>query len=1139
MGHLSIAILKRQSKLSIPNNQRFDYLVIKTSSGNFKFFEKESMSIGASFDFSGFKNQIVEYLDLPTSYATTPDSFETVDFINILPFKTNKREPFATAYEYLFSRIQIDGIKKGIKGRIGVWKILVWLTETELFNKREKWEQNQLFIFEREAAFRQPEFSNKLRSNLKNIVRAKENGKLVIFAGAGVSIDSNVPGWSKLIDGLKGDLDEDEKDYLSICQLYYDSKGKKEYMDKVQEVLNHGKTKFNPIHEKIIELKPLHILTTNYDTHFEQVLNERSYRYSIVRKDADLPYSKGASLFIKMHGDFDEKNIVLKKDDYGSGYSANFPLIEGFVKGVFASKLVLFIGFSFSDPNLIQILESVQNILQEDNQPPYLLMIPREMMDEKERDEYKRNIKRIEDKGVKVVDYQETPISDYFEQVISDQDRRREKELTLTGQKVYKFMRVVEEFDTFSDSLEGLNIGKQLTNSILRFEGLGAIPLSVLELMTPFRLKKKSNTELSTDAYCDPYTPFHLETLNENLLSFFQGKLNKGKVDFLSYLDKSLSFDEQELNRALQLLYSSGVEYILRKNDTSALLLKFNSIKPNEKCDCHRCQFIRFEFDQLLQSLTTLSTKLVCKSTEQDIGLIEAFGLQKTGQSVRAFYVLEELKTKSWKNQKYITYFLAVYNQTLLYPFMSIVSDKTCGEDELEGIRDKIKLIDLNQTIFELPIDSIVKHALVIIKENKSFHSARDIIEIEHLKILEYNQKYKIGGFRSMGPNHWYMVETCFFSLWQFYHKNLLLNDEYTYFIDLTHIYIESMIASFQTSKDYQQRMNKFSPFFIFIFITYGNSKNLKSLLEKHEVEQFDFENQKNVIVDIIESFITFCNSSYDKNLLFSDVSRNRLYDSAISNSSNFENRVRGSFNNFFLLLRKVKLSKKQVNMVAETALNFLETSAIFNGATSLWSFTGFVTHFIKRIDQCNTERLVNYVLSDNIWSGDLIDPICSAIINEQKNEDFLGAEFYKRIVRRTEAKRSWSVSLKAMIPFYCLLKQEQKEYFREDVSRLFTDSESIKRAYYWGVWNPEENSDIMNLFLTNLLESCKKFPDFEIRENGLPDGIQNFSVWNDLHFIVDLIYVNDFFAERFVQDIRDSVDSKMFKWILKPSDFN
>ena len=69
-------------------------------------------------------------------------------------------------------------------------------------------------------------------SNILRIQEASKQDKLVIFVGAGVSTNSGVPMWSKLIESLKDDLPESlkrETDDLKIAQLYKDSRGYKEY----------------------------------------------------------------------------------------------------------------------------------------------------------------------------------------------------------------------------------------------------------------------------------------------------------------------------------------------------------------------------------------------------------------------------------------------------------------------------------------------------------------------------------------------------------------------------------------------------------------------------------------------------------------------------------------------------------------------------------------------------------------------------------------------------------------------------------------------------------------------------------------------------------------------------------------------
>ena len=93
-------------------------------------------------------------------------------------------------------------------------------------------------------------------SNILRIQEASKQDKLVIFVGAGVSTNSGVPMWSKLIESLKDDLPESlkrETDDLKIAQLYKDSRGYKEYIEKIKETLMNGKISPNAIHYAILD----------------------------------------------------------------------------------------------------------------------------------------------------------------------------------------------------------------------------------------------------------------------------------------------------------------------------------------------------------------------------------------------------------------------------------------------------------------------------------------------------------------------------------------------------------------------------------------------------------------------------------------------------------------------------------------------------------------------------------------------------------------------------------------------------------------------------------------------------------------------------------------------------------------------
>ena len=75
-----------------------------------------------------------------------------------------------------------------------------------------------------------------------------------------------------------------------------------------------------------------------------------------------------------MHGDFEHDNFVLKEDDY-LRYSLSFRLIETYIKALIAGNVVLFLGYSFSDPDLKQIFTWVKEVLGSDRPQSYIVEV--------------------------------------------------------------------------------------------------------------------------------------------------------------------------------------------------------------------------------------------------------------------------------------------------------------------------------------------------------------------------------------------------------------------------------------------------------------------------------------------------------------------------------------------------------------------------------------------------------------------------------------------------------------------------------------------------------------------------------------------------------------------------------------------
>lgn len=198
------------------------------------------------------------------------------------------------------------------------------------------------------------------KEHFRTIRRAIENNKLAVFVGSAVSYDSGLPSWRELISSMKDSLESPRTDdYLKIAEHYYLEYGKNTYFNKINDFFP-SESEPNDLHKLILDLKPQHIITTNWDDLLEKSIRNEGELYFTVANDHQLAASPSSQLLIKMHGDLSHRNIVFKESDYLS-YSDKFPLIENFIKSIFSTHIVIFIGYSISDYNLNQILSWIRN----------------------------------------------------------------------------------------------------------------------------------------------------------------------------------------------------------------------------------------------------------------------------------------------------------------------------------------------------------------------------------------------------------------------------------------------------------------------------------------------------------------------------------------------------------------------------------------------------------------------------------------------------------------------------------------------------------------------------------------------------------------------------------------------------------
>ncbi len=194
----------------------------------------------------------------------------------------------------------------------------------------------------------------------EELLAAQRSGRLVIFAGAGVSMGppANYPDFRGLVRKIgKGSTvkpdsaDEPSERYLGRLE----STGVKVH-EIARQLLRDPKSKPNALHSSLVRLfggnGGIRIVTTNCDAHF----TAESPTGTEVYKAPALPVGSNFEGLVYLHGSVDgpPNRLVLTDCDFGRAY-----LTEGwarrFLQELYSAYTVLFVGYSHNDPVMIYL----------------------------------------------------------------------------------------------------------------------------------------------------------------------------------------------------------------------------------------------------------------------------------------------------------------------------------------------------------------------------------------------------------------------------------------------------------------------------------------------------------------------------------------------------------------------------------------------------------------------------------------------------------------------------------------------------------------------------------------------------------------------------------------------------------------
>jgi hypothetical protein len=203
--------------------------------------------------------------------------------------------------------------------------------------------------------------------------KANNSRSVVPFLGAGLSMPSGYPGWTKFLWDLQAESHVNAQDlnlllsngdYEGAAQLIHDDLGSALFNKQLQECFDRERVVTGPINILPFVFPGANIFTTNFDRLLEVAFLGQAQGFDQVVSGADLRealriLSTGGRCLLKLHGTCEKiANRVLLRNEYAQAYGDAGVVGQFFSRFLFGKSL-LFIGCSLLTDRTLRTMEEV------------------------------------------------------------------------------------------------------------------------------------------------------------------------------------------------------------------------------------------------------------------------------------------------------------------------------------------------------------------------------------------------------------------------------------------------------------------------------------------------------------------------------------------------------------------------------------------------------------------------------------------------------------------------------------------------------------------------------------------------------------------------------------------------------------
>ena len=953
-------------------------------------------------------------------------------------------------------------------------------------------------------------------TDIAKLQEAIKNRKLVVFAGAGISVDAGVPLWGDLISQLREEIEvpNREEDYLRIAQMYYNERQSKEYVEKIREILKYRQLRYNQIHEAILKLRPEHILTTNYDDLLDQAIQVGAYPFSVVSRDSQFPYSKNGSLLVKIHGDLDDNDFVLKEDDYLE-YASRHPLIEAFIKSIFTSKVVLFVGYSFSDPNLKMILETVRDILGKHYQNAYLLSTDKAL--------HPAQREYLKHKGVLAINFSDADSdgNSFVTAYLKGKNVRQKNyrieggNLSPHGQKLLDLLTFISAYDPFVEVLSKKDIVQQQYLSLKRFEELPVLPADFIANIYPFNASYERVFNKEHHA---------LESNNTRLTDFYFENAKKQKDsenNTTLYQPKADSNTFEEETHVAKELRSAQIFYLKRGSD----YVYIDSGKDLQDCECFRCLFYNLRWNDLIERVDDY--EITDTSVLRD-DMLAAYANYKLSNFKKSLKQYRKVALKAWQTDRTITYYTATRNIKSLRNLVKFYASSGSGKNKLV---DELDELDIEEVFYQLhELDEDQRKLLRNLKDHDMVRNAELAINEQFDKTTEIYEIYQQGGML-MGPQYHKTVQWELTKMFTFYSGNCLVYDEYSEFKRVCEKGIKALLVNHAIPDSYPDRMDKFDNVFFTIFLFYGNTDKLKKIIRRYKISKLPAEPKD--VKALVEKINNLLSSGKATESFFSEAQTKNALKVQFAKSYRFKRSYKDILSNSFLLLSLIRVEKECAQNIIDNLINFLESEEIL-GSGSISPICAFIRNQSEFISYENCVKLLQIGIEKPKLSNNSSELI--GVIHHVIYDHFLGRtienELSSCLISLFERNLALKSNFENIVYLWVISSSENRERIKSIVEQHLDKDFSIdffRLALFLGITDEDR-------FIVKSMEVFNQHTNNNYRDNK-----GEFFHENERSTLTEFAYVlylkSIHLGENLLEKIQDSPNC--IKFFLFPERFD